>query len=108
MAQRIDEASKYQFNLEYEPETMRLAKDINQATEMLSIYLTKMVDDLDSFVSVLEGVQVAAKKERSLAEQFLKWLIHSGAHIAEQVATVFQRDSGAFLEYVIFSLQGQK
>jgi hypothetical protein len=75
MAQRIDDASKSQYNLKYDDsETMRLANDISEAADSLSTYVTKMKDNLNSFVSVLEEIQVTVKKEPSLAEQILGWL----------------------------------
>jgi hypothetical protein len=88
MAQRIDDASKSQYNLKYdESETTRLANDISEASRSLSIYVTKMKDNLNSLVSVLEKVQVTVKKERSLAERILRWLKSLFKSIARIFAT---------------------
>jgi hypothetical protein len=77
MAQRIDDASKSQYNLRYDySETTRLANDISEASRSLSINVTKMKDNLSSFVSILEQVQVTVKKE-SLVESvknILRWI----------------------------------
>ncbi len=89
MAQRIDDASKSQYNLKYDDsETTRLAKGINEASRSLSINVSKMVDDLSSFVSALEEVQVTLKKEPSLVERILGWLKHLFNVIARILATV--------------------
>jgi hypothetical protein len=57
MAQRIDDMSGPQHNFEYDDsETTRLANDIRRASRSLSIHVTKMKDNLGSFVSVLEKV----------------------------------------------------
>ncbi|KAF8497557.1 hypothetical protein F5888DRAFT_297640 [Russula emetica] len=69
MAQRIDDASVSQYNLKYDDsETTRLADDISEAADSLSTDVTKMMDNLNSFVSVLERVQVTVKKEPSPPE----------------------------------------
>ena len=71
MAQQIDDALKSQYNFKYDvSETIRIAHDINQASRSLSINVSKMKDNLKSFVS---AVQVAVK-EQSLAEKLLGWL----------------------------------
>jgi hypothetical protein len=89
MVRRIDDASKSQCNLKYDDsETTRLANDISEAADSLSIYVTKMKDDLKSFVSVLEEVQVAVKKEPSLVEKILGWLKYLFKAIARILATV--------------------
>lgn len=88
MAQRIDDASKSQYNLKYDDsETARLANDISTASRSLSIYVTKMQDNLGKFVSALEKVQVTVKKERSLAERILEWLKSLFKTIARIFAT---------------------
>ena len=47
MAQRIDDASKSQYNLKYDgPETTKLAKDISKASRSLSTNVTQMTNDL--------------------------------------------------------------
>src|ERR1700755_3424088 len=72
MAQRIDDASRSQYNLKYDySETTRLANDISEASRSLSINVRKMNDNLNSLVSVLEDVQVTVKEEPSLAEKVL-------------------------------------
>ena len=76
MAQWIDDASKSESmcNLKYDvSETTRIANDISKASRSLSIFVSRMKDNLKSFVSALEEVQVAVK-EQSLAEKFLGWL----------------------------------
>jgi hypothetical protein len=75
MAQRIDDASESQYNSRYDDsETTRIANDISEASRSLSINVTDMMNNLDSFVSVLEEVQVTVKKEPSLVERILGWL----------------------------------
>jgi hypothetical protein len=75
MAQRIDDASKSQYNLKYDgPEMTKLAKDINKASRSLSTNVTQMTNDLNSFVSALEKAQVTMEKEWSLVERILLWL----------------------------------
>jgi hypothetical protein len=66
MAERIDDASKPQSSLNYDnSETTKLAIKIRTSADSLSEYVTKMKDDLDSFVSDLEEVQFTLKKELS-------------------------------------------
>jgi hypothetical protein len=72
MAQRIDDASESQYNSKYDEETTRLAKDINEAAGSLSIYVARMKDNLNLFVSTLEGVQITVKKEPSRVERILR------------------------------------
>ena len=139
MAKRIDDASELsQYNLIYESsETTRLAKDISEASRSLSIHIKEMMCDLDSFVSALEEVQIAMKKEPSLAERILGWLKYLFKAVArilaavcppisvllpsvepkipipvstlkEGATTFCTADSGAFLEHIILSLEGQK
>jgi hypothetical protein len=55
-------------------ETTRLAKNISEASRSLSIAITGMREGVDLFVSALEDVQVAMKREQSLAERILRWL----------------------------------
>jgi hypothetical protein len=74
MAQKIDDASKSQYNVNAGPEATKLTKDINRASRTLSIIVTQMTYDLNSFVSTLEKIQVKVKKEGSLAERILRWL----------------------------------
>jgi hypothetical protein len=88
MAQRIDDASKSRYILEYDgPETANLAKDINKASRSLSTNVTQMTRDLDSFVSALEKAQIAVEKERSLVERILRWLKSLFIAIAKIFAT---------------------
>jgi hypothetical protein len=81
MAERIDDASKPQSTLKYDnSETTRLASKIRASAESLSEYVTKMKDDLNSFVSDLEEVQVMLKKEPSVPvpakkESWLEWIL---------------------------------
>ena len=75
MAQRIDDASKSQYNLKYDDsETTRLADDIRGASRSLSAHVTKMKGILNKFVTILEKAQVTVKKEPSLVERILGWL----------------------------------
>jgi hypothetical protein len=134
MAQRIDDASKSQYNLKFDgPETKKLTKDINRASRSLSTYVTQIIYDLDLFVSALEDIQVAVKTEQSLAEHTLRWLKSllkavtgilatacppvfpvspSAAFpisaLREAAAKFCTADSGAFLAYIILPPQGQK
>ena len=88
MAQRIDNASKSQYNLKYDDsETTRIALNIEKASRSLSIFVSRMKDNLKSFVSALEEVQVAVK-EQSLAEKFLGWLKYLLKVIVSIVAAV--------------------
>jgi hypothetical protein len=89
MAQWIDDASESQYNLRYDgSETTRIANDISEASRSLSINVTDMMNNLDSFVSVLKEAQVAVKKELSLAEQILGWLKYLFKAITRILATV--------------------
>jgi hypothetical protein len=89
MAQRIDNASESQNNMRYnDSETTELAKDINEAAESLSIYVARMKDNLNSFVCILEDVQITVKKEPSLAERIRRWLKSLLKAIARILATV--------------------
>jgi len=64
MAQRIDDASKSQNNLKCDDsETTQLANAISTSANLLSTYVRMMKDDLNSFVSVLEEIQVTIKGE---------------------------------------------
>ncbi|KAH9996306.1 hypothetical protein BJV77DRAFT_1065925 [Russula vinacea] len=77
MAGRIDSASKSWikgFKCDGS-ETTRLASDINRASLDLSLYVTRMKENLNSFVSTLENIEVSARKERqTLAGWILGWL----------------------------------
>ena len=77
MARRIDDASsKSRFKglkCDYS-ETTRLANDIRQASRSLSIQVARMKDNLSSFVSALEKIEVTARKEQTLAGWILGWL----------------------------------
>jgi hypothetical protein len=89
MAQRIDNASKSQCNLEYDDsETTTIANDISEASDSLSTYVTQIKDNLKLFVSVLEEVQVTMKKEPSWVERIPGWLKSLYKTIASIVATV--------------------
>lgn len=92
MAQRIDDASQSrsqsQTSLRYNAETTRLASEINEIAESLSVYVARMKANLDSFVSVLEGMQITVKKEPSLAERILGWVKSLIKAIARVLAIV--------------------
>jgi hypothetical protein len=108
MAQRtrIDDASKSQYNLEYDySETTRLANDISEASRSLSINVRKMNENLNSFVSVLEDVQVTAKEEPSLAEKILGWLKYLFKVIARILATVCPLISALLLQSTELKVQ---
>jgi hypothetical protein len=99
MAQRIDDASRSQYNLEYDySETTRLANDISEASRSLSINVRKMIDNLNSFVSILEDVQATVKEEPSLAEKILGWLKYLFKVIARILATVCPLISALLLQ----------
>ena len=98
MAQQIDDTFKSQwndndtyksrYNLKYDvSETTRIANDIREASRSLSVNVTDMTFNLDSFVSALEEVQVAVK-EQSLAEKFLGWLKYLLKAVVSIVAAV--------------------
>jgi hypothetical protein len=98
MAQQIDytfksqwndnDTSKSRYNLKYDvSETTRIANDIREASRSLSVNVTDMTFNLDSFVSALEEVQVAVK-EQSLAEKFLGWLKYLLKAVVSIVAAV--------------------
>jgi polyphosphate kinase len=91
MAQRIDDASNSHNNLKYNgPETMKIANDIAEASNWLSIYVKDMAYDLDSFVSALEEIQVKVRvtKERSLIERIRRWLKSLFKAIAAMIAVI--------------------
>jgi hypothetical protein len=86
MAQRIDDASKSRDNLICDsPEARKLAKDISNASGLLSTNVDRMTFELDSFVSVLKKMQVTVARERSLVERILRWL----KSMFKAIATIF-------------------
>jgi len=96
MAQRIDNASRSQYNLNYDDsETTRLANDISEVSGSLSIHVTNMRDNFNSFVSYLGVVQVMVKKELSLAEQILGWL-RSGTSLEHMALPCKDRNDRLF------------
>ena len=132
MAQRFDDASTSRYELNDDIETMRLARDIRNASRLLLTQVEQMQYGLQTFVSILrkEKVRVRGHKEGSLAKRVatifatsspsVSGTIHhhpdpkvrrsSLAHTAlRQVAYESCKvDSGAFLEHIILPLQGQK
>ena len=75
MARRIDGASKSWFKgLDCDTDTTRLANDIARASRSLSQHVVKLQNDLASFVSDLEKIEV--KKKQSTARRILGWLKH--------------------------------
>ena len=83
-----DDASKSQHNFKYDvSETTKIANNIREASCSLSTNVTNMTFDLESFVSVLQEVQVAVK-ERSLADKLLGWLRYLLKAIVSIVAAV--------------------
>jgi hypothetical protein len=75
MAQRINDASESQSNMKCDDsETKRLAKDISNASRLLSTAIIEMKEGIDLFVSALQNVQLAMKHEPPLAERILRWL----------------------------------
>ena len=135
MAQWIDDASKFQYDLMYDgplAETTKLVEDIRNISSFLSTHVTEMTYELESFVSALEVVRVTVQKERVKKEQSLAKRIttifatlspsisgtdrhHPDPKIRRsslantalgQAASEFCRvDSGVFLEHIILSLQ---
>ena len=90
MAKRIDDAVGSQYNLkcgDYS-EMVGLANDISAAADSLSKCVTKMRDNLNSFVSVLEGIQVTVKKKPSLVKRILRWLKSLFSVIVKVIAAV--------------------
>lgn len=77
MAQRIDDASNSRFiGLNYDiSETSRLANEIRQASKELSKDVMRMRENLTSFVSALEEIEVTERKEeQTLAGWIWGWL----------------------------------
>ena len=130
MAQQIDEASKSQYDLNYDgplADTTKLAKDIRNASNSFTTFVERMTNELESFVSALEKVQVTAQKEQSLARRIATIFATlspsilgtvryhpdpkiRGSKLANtalgQAASEFCRvDSGAFLEHIMLPLQ---
>ena len=101
MAQRIDDASRFQYDLKDDDlEMTRLAKNIRMASSYLSTIVESQKYELQEFVSILrkEKVQVTVPMEVSLAKRIATIFATSSPH----------PDSGAFLEHIILSPQGQK
>ena len=133
MAQRFDDASTSRYELSDDNiETMRLARDIRNASSLLLTNVGRMQYELQTFVSILrkEKVRVTVQKEGSLAKRVatifatlspsVSGTIHHHpdpkireSRLAEtslgKAASEFCKvDSGAFLEHIILPLQGQK
>ena len=85
MAERIDDASKSQCNVNPGPEATKLTEGINEASSSLSTNVAQMTYDLNSFVSALEKAQVTVEKEWSLVERILLWL----KSLFKAIATIF-------------------
>ena len=84
MAQRIDDASRsWLKGLKYGQDTTRLANDINKASRALSQHVTQMQENLKSFVSALEKMEV--RKKSSVARRILGWL----KHLFNALASIF-------------------
>ena len=62
----------------------RLANDIRQAARELSLYVTHMNDNLNSFVSTVEKIQ-ETRKEQTLVEWISGWL----KSLLEALARIF-------------------
>lgn len=90
MAKRIDDAvgSQYKLKCDDYSEMMSLVNDISAAADSLSKHVTKMRDNLNSFVSVLEGLQVTVKKKPSLVKRILGWLKSLFSVIVKVLAAV--------------------
>ncbi|KAN0139262.1 hypothetical protein V8E53_002763 [Lactarius tabidus] len=72
MARRIDRASRsWLKGLKYGQDTTRLANDINKASRALSQHVAQMQENLKSFVSALEKMEV---RKNSMARRILGWL----------------------------------
>ena len=75
MARRIDGASKSWFKgLDCDTDTTKLANDIARASRSLSQNVVELQNDLASFVSDMEKIEV--KKEQSIARRIFGWLKH--------------------------------
>jgi hypothetical protein len=75
MARRIDGASKsWLKGLKYGSDTTRVANDISKASRSLSQHVAQMQDNLGSFVSALENMEVRKKKPSTTAQRILGWL----------------------------------
>ena len=102
MAQRFDHASKSQHDLKDDDfESIRLAKDIRNASSSLSIDIERMTYELNSFVSILKNT---VQKEQSLAKRIATIF----ATLSPPISGTDRHhpDSGAFLNQIILSLQG--
>jgi prophage DNA circulation protein len=74
MARRIDDASRLWLKgLKYGQDTTKIANDINKASRALSQHVTQMHENLKSFVSALEKMEVR-KKSSIMARRILGWL----------------------------------
>ena len=108
MAQKIDDASKFQYDVKYNgPGTTELAKDIRDASGLLSMHVDQMVYDLKSFVSTLKTTQVMVKKERSLVERILRWLKSLFKAIITIFATFSPSTSGTHRHHLDPKVQGR-
>ena len=84
MAQRIDDASRsWLKGLKYGQDTTKIANDINKASRALSQHVTQMQENLKSFVSALEKMEV--RKKSSMARRILGWL----KHLFNALASIF-------------------
>ncbi|KAI0261191.1 hypothetical protein BGY98DRAFT_1104501 [Russula aff. rugulosa BPL654] len=106
MAQRIDDASKSQYNLKYDgPETTKLAKDINKASRSLSTNVTQMTMTLTHSFRSREGTGHGGKG-RSLAERILRWLKTLFKAIAKIFATLSPSISESLLHHPDSRIRG--
>ena len=78
MARRMEDASKSRLRALNRDElgTTTLADDINKASQELLLYVTRMKDNLSSFVSDLEKIEITVGKEQTftVAEWIWGWL----------------------------------
>ena len=78
MAQRMDEASKSQLRALNRDElgTTTLADDINKTSQELLLYVTRMKDNLSTFVSNLEKIEITVGKGQTftVAEWIWGWI----------------------------------
>jgi hypothetical protein len=129
MAQRMDDMSKSRtkvLNFD-DSETTRLTNDISEASRVLSRLVSNMKDNLHSFVSALEKIELTARKKKrkwiltllkSLFDFLARIIVALGPVVINAVApglsgfvpvdslwtvvsTTFGEASGAFLEHTI-------
>ena len=77
MAQQINDASKPQNDSRYDrtmAEMARIAEETRAASSNLSANISRMNDELGTFVETLEGINIKTKKKESMPRKILRWL----------------------------------